>query len=95
MEERIYEQLRKVVDPEIGFDVVALGLIYGIQAHDGAAKITMTLSTRACPLHELMISWVKEAALKTEGIKSCEIALVWEPAWNISMADENVQKALK
>jgi metal-sulfur cluster biosynthetic enzyme len=45
-------------------------------------------------MHQLIQQWVKEAVQKMAGIKSVEIDLVWEPEWNITMADENVKKAL-
>jgi metal-sulfur cluster biosynthetic enzyme len=54
----------------------------------------MTLSTRACPLHQMIVQWVKDAVLKMADIKDVEVELVWEPEWNISMADDNVKKAL-
>ena len=95
MKDKIYENLKSVVDPEMGFDLVSLGLIYGVEVVDKKAVITMTLSTKSCPLHDLLISWVKKAALQTDGIDECEINLVWEPVWNIEMASEQVKEALK
>ena len=84
-----------MIDPEIGFDLVSLGLIYDVKVDGDRAKITMTLSTRSCPLHELLLSWVKEAALRVDGINECEIELVFEPEWSIEMASDEVKKALK
>lgn len=95
MKDKIYENLKSVVDPEMGFDLVSLGLIYGVEVADKKAVITMTLSTKSCPLHDFLISWVKKAALQTDGIDECEINLVWEPVWNIEMASEQVKEALK
>jgi metal-sulfur cluster biosynthetic enzyme len=54
----------------------------------------MTLSTRGCPLHQMLTQWVKDAVLKLDGVGDVEVEVVWEPAWNISMADDNVKKAL-
>ena len=72
-----------------------MGLIYDVKVDGDMAKITMTLSTRSCPLHELLLSWVKEAALRVDGINECEIELVFEPEWSIEMASDEVKKALK
>ena len=94
MKERIYDELRTIVDPEVGFDIVSLGLIYDVSVNGDKAKITMTLSTRSCPLHELILGWVNDAVLRVEGIKECDIDLVWEPEWNIQMASDEVKKAL-
>lgn len=93
-EERVYQAIESVIDPEVGFDIVSLGLIYGVKVIDSKVAVTMTLSTKGCPLHELIQQWTKEAVLKIEGIDECTIELVWEPAWNISMANERVKKAL-
>ena len=95
MKDKIYENLKSVVDPEMGFDLVSLGLIYGVEVADKKAVITMTLSTKSCPLHDFLISWVRNAALQTNGIDECEINLVWEPVWSIDMANDEVKKALK
>jgi metal-sulfur cluster biosynthetic enzyme len=54
----------------------------------------MTLSTKGCPLHELIQQWTKDAVLKIDGVKNCDIEIVWEPAWNITMASERVKKEL-
>lgn len=95
MKDKIYSEISRVIDPEIGFDLVSLGLIYDVKVDGDMAKITMTLSTRSCPLHELLLSWVKEAALRVDGINECEIELVFEPEWSIEMASDEVKKALK
>ena len=95
MKDNIYAAISRVIDPEIGFDLVSLGLIYDVKVDGDMAKITMTLSTRSCPLHELLLSWVKEAALRVDGINDCEIELVFEPEWSIEMASDEVKKALK
>lgn len=92
--EQVYDAIRTVMDPEVGFNLVAMGLIYGAEVNDTHANVTMTLSSRGCPLHEMMKQWVKDAVLKIDGIDSCDVEVVWEPAWNISMADEEVKKAL-
>ena len=93
--EEIFEAVATVMDPEVGFNLVEMGLIYDAEANDaGNAIVTMTLSTRACPLHQMIVQWVKEAVEKLDGIENCEVNLVWEPEWNITMADEHVKKAL-
>ncbi len=93
--EELFQAISTVIDPEVGFNLVEMGLIYDASCdEEGNVKVTMTLSTRACPLHQMILQWVKEAVEKLPNIKNVEIDLVWEPAWNISMADDNVKKAL-
>ncbi len=93
--EELFKAISTVIDPEVGFNLVEMGLIYDAECdEDGNAKVTMTLSTKACPLHQMIVQWVKESVEKLEGIKEVEVDLVWEPEWNITMADDNVKKAL-
>ncbi len=93
-EQQVEDAIRTVIDPEVGFDIYSLGLIYGIDIKDDKVKVTMTLSTRGCPLHEMMKQWTKEAVEKLDGVSECEVEIVWEPAWNINMASDEVKKAL-
>ena len=93
--EKVFDAVSTVIDPEVGFNLVEMGLIYdAIIDDDCNVKVVMTLSTRGCPLHQMITQWVKEAVEKLEGVGSVEVEVVWEPAWNISMAHDNVKKAL-
>ncbi len=95
--EDIFKAISTVKDPEVGFNLVEMGLIYDAEytPETKHVQVTMTLSTKACPLHQMILQWVEEAVLRElPEFESVDITLVWEPAWNISMADENVKKAL-
>ncbi len=93
--EELFKAISIVIDPEVGFNLVEMGLIYGASSDDeGNIKVTMTLSTKACPLHQMILQWVKEAVEKLPNVKEVDVEVVWEPEWNISMADDNVKKAL-
>jgi metal-sulfur cluster biosynthetic enzyme len=93
--EELFLAISTVIDPEVGFNLVEMGLIYDAQCDDeGNVKVTMTLSTKACPLHQMIVQWVKESVEKMADIKEVDVEVVWEPAWNITMADDNVKKAL-
>ena len=91
--DEILQAISTVIDPEVGFNLVEMGLIYDASSDDeGNVKVTMTLSTKACPLHQMILQWVKEAVEKLPNVKEVDIEVVWEPAWNITMADENVKR---
>ena len=91
----VYKAISTVIDPEVGFNLVEMGLIYDVIVEESCnVKVVMTLSTRGCPLHQMIKTWVQEAVEKIDGIGSVEIEIVWEPAWNISMANDNVKQAL-
>lgn len=85
--ERLVEiALRDVLDPEIGRSVVDLGLIYAIEAApDGTVAITMTTTTRGCPLAGFLKEAVAMAAGAVEGVKSVTVTLTYEPAWEPAM----------
>ena len=93
--DELFQAISTVIDPEVGFNLVEMGLIYDASSDDeGNVKVTMTLSTKACPLHQMILQWVKEAVEKLPNVKSVDVEVVWEPVWNISMADDNVKQAL-
>jgi metal-sulfur cluster biosynthetic enzyme len=93
--ESVFDAISTVIDPEVGFNLVEMGLIYdAIIDDDCNVHVVMTLSTQGCPLHQMITQWVKEAVERIEDVKEVEVEVVWEPAWNISMADDNVKKTL-
>ncbi|MEY8442379.1 metal-sulfur cluster assembly factor [Lactobacillaceae bacterium 24-114] len=78
----VMDQLRTVIDPELGIDLVNLGLIYGVSVDEqGKCVVTMTLTTMGCPISDVLYSMIKKAVLAADGINECEINLVWEPVW--------------
>lgn len=82
--DRIMEALQEVIDPELGIDIVNLGLIYGVEIEDNKAIVTMTLTTMGCPLSDILHDSIEEEVKSVEGINKCEIELVWYPVWDIS-----------
>ncbi|WP_456463910.1 metal-sulfur cluster assembly factor [Persephonella sp.] len=92
--EKIYEALKNVRDPEIGFNIVDLGLVYDVEVQNGKVNIKMTLSSPSCPLSGTILSWVESAVRNLEGIEDVDVELVWEPKWSIEMATDEVKKAL-
>lgn len=93
--ENVFEAISTVIDPEVGFNLVEMGLIYDAIIEESCnVKVIMTLSTRGCPLHQMIVQWVKEAVEKIDSVGEIEVDVVWEPAWNITMADDNVKNVL-
>ncbi len=77
-EQEIYDELRKIIDPEVGFNLVEMGLIYGVDIDDDCnVEVTMTLSTKACPLHQMIVQWVEDAPKRVDGVKDVKVNLVW------------------
>jgi metal-sulfur cluster biosynthetic enzyme len=91
----ILEALRDVIDPEIGINVVDLGLVYEARSDDGHVRVAMTMTTPACPLGE-SLTREAEAAIRRRfpGLASVRVTIVWEPAWNPSMMSAAARKQL-
>ncbi|XOB61172.1 metal-sulfur cluster assembly factor [Campylobacterota bacterium DY0563] len=94
--EEIFKAVSTVNDPEIGFNLVEMGLIYNAVCNESMeVTVTMTLSTKACPLHQMIVKWVEEAVLRElPKVELAKVELVWEPTWNISMATDEVKAKL-
>uniref|UniRef100_A0A7C3N8M1 DUF59 domain-containing protein n=1 Tax=candidate division WOR-3 bacterium TaxID=2052148 RepID=A0A7C3N8M1_UNCW3 len=84
----IVEKMREVIDPEIGMDIVTLGLIYGLKIEEGKIFIDMTLTFPGCPLASMMLSELKQKVEEVAGEGNVNINLVFEPKWNQTMISE-------
>jgi metal-sulfur cluster biosynthetic enzyme len=80
-EETILNALRTVNDPEIGVNVVDLGLVYSIQAHDDQVEVEMTLTTPACPAGPEILRNAVTAVEQIEGVSKANVKLVMSPPW--------------
>ena len=88
VEAAVFEELRKVEDPEMPISVVDLGLIYDVTVEDGVATVTMTLTYTGCPARDYLQADVRQAAARAEGVDEAEVELVWSPEWNLEMVTE-------
>jgi metal-sulfur cluster biosynthetic enzyme len=84
--ERVREALREVIDPEIGFNIVDIGLVYQIAIEDGGiARVTMTTTTRGCPATSYLRDGAGEAAQSVEGVEWADVKLTYDPPWTSEM----------
>src|SRR5829696_6240663 len=86
-EERVRDQLRNVIDPEIGMDLVELGLIYDVGVHDEGRHIdvTFSLTSPMCPVGDLIQEQVETETLSIEGVETVNAQLTFEPMWSPEM----------
>ncbi|HUE76255.1 MAG TPA: metal-sulfur cluster assembly factor [Chloroflexota bacterium] len=78
----IREALRAVYDPEIGINIVDLGLVYGVENNDGDVKVIMTLTSPACPLGPVIVDQVTYTAGRVPGVENVGVEFVWSPPWD-------------
>jgi len=75
--------LEQVVDPELGIDIVNLGLVYDVELdEEGTATVTMTLTSMGCPLAGTIVDQVKTALRDIPEVKDTEVNIVWNPPWS-------------
>jgi len=80
-EEDVLTALREVYDPEIGINIVDLGLIYETRIEDDSVKIKMTLTVPGCPLAQMLVEQARRTVAAIPGVKNAEVELVWDPPW--------------
>jgi metal-sulfur cluster biosynthetic enzyme len=94
LHERVLEALREVIDPELGLNVVELGLVYGVDIDAGRVQARLTMTTPACPLGEQIVRDAQERIAACEGVAEARVDLVWEPPWSPSRMSASAKEAL-
>ena len=90
----LWEQLNTVLDPEVGYGIVDLGLIYDVRVERGVAHVTMTLTSPMCPAGPEIMEGIQSALRRLEGISDVMIDLVWEPAWGVERVNKDLRGML-
>ena len=94
-EERVRQALMQVFDPELGINIVDLGLVYEIEVHDnGDVDIQYSLTTMGCPIGPLIEDQMRAFLAPIDGIGEVRPELVFRPAWSPEMMSEEAKAAL-
>ncbi len=80
-EERVWEELKKVLDPELGVSIVDMGLVYGVTVEDEKVMVKMTMTSPGCPMHQLMTRDAEHKISQLDGVEDVKVNLVWDPPW--------------
>ena len=87
--DQVLEALRQVVDPELGINIVDLGLVYSVDVQDGDVRVTMTMTTPGCPLMADLLGMADAVIRQTvTELTSVEVELVWDPPWDPARMSE-------
>ena len=90
--ETVLDALRQVEDPELGMDIVEIGLIYDVTLPaDGAVKVTYSLTSPACPAGPEISANIVNTVRALPGVDSVEPDLVWSPAWTPDLMSEDAK----
>lgn len=95
MKESLLGVLENVIDPELGVDIVNLGLVYDAElTEEGTAVITMTLTSMGCPMGPQIVQNMKQELAELPEVKDVEVNIVWNPPWSRDMMSRYAKMAL-
>jgi metal-sulfur cluster biosynthetic enzyme len=93
-QEAVYDVLKQVYDPEVGINIVDMGLIYGVEIEDTKIDLIMTLTSPACPAGPHILGQVDDKLKAMEGVEDVDIKVVWTPPWSPDMLSEDAKDQL-
>jgi metal-sulfur cluster biosynthetic enzyme len=94
LHDQIIEALKNVYDPELGINIVDLGLVYGVDLQGETVHITYTLTTMGCPIGPLIEAEIKQFLAGMEGISTVDAEMVIRPPWTPEMMSDEAKAAL-
>lgn len=92
--EALNEALRDVIDPELGVNIVDLGLVYDAALNEGRAEILITTTTPACPLGPYLSDGIRRALLRLEGVNDVDIEVTYDPLWSPDLMTDLAKEQL-
>jgi len=88
----VMEALKRVIDPELGINIVDLGLIYGVDIKDNKVEVRMTMTVPGCPLASMMVMGAEREIRNLKGVEDVEVKLVFDPPWTPQRMSEDLRK---
>ena len=89
--EEVQKVLKTVLDPEIAFNIVDLGLVYGVTIEGKTVSVKMTMTTPLCPMGPEIIAEVKSKIGALDGVEKVNVEIVWEPPWTPEKMSEQAK----
>ncbi|MFJ7980637.1 metal-sulfur cluster assembly factor [Lysinibacillus xylanilyticus] len=95
MKDSMFGALENVIDPELGIDIVNLGLVYDVELdEEGVATVTMTLTSMGCPMGPVIVDQVNTALGELPEVKSTNVNIIWNPPWSKDKMSRYAKMAL-
>ncbi len=89
--DEVIEALREVEDPELGMDIVELGLMYDVEVEDSSVKVRYSLTSLGCPAGPMIQEGVYDATRSVPGVEDVEVELTWDPPWTPDRMSEDAK----
>jgi metal-sulfur cluster biosynthetic enzyme len=89
--EEVMEALREVEDPELGMDIVELGLLYDVAIEDSKVRVTHSLTSMGCPAGPMIQEGIYDAVQSVPGVDAVEVELTWDPPWTPEKMSEDAK----
>jgi len=93
-EDDVRDALRQVMDPELGFSLVDLGLVYDVEVTGNRVAVKLTFTTRGCPMHDSLVGGAEAAIRRLPGVESVAVEVVWDPPWSPEMMSPEAKAQL-
>ena len=87
----VLEAMKKVVDPEIGLNIVDLGLVYNVEPQEDKVEVEFTLTSPGCPLGDMIRNDIQQVVSEATGVDNVETKLVWDPPWSVEFMSEEAK----
>ena len=94
LETRIWAALAEINDPEMPVNLVDLGLVYGVDVHEGTVRLRLTFTAMGCPATDMIVGDIRERLLAEPGVESVVIEIVWDPPWSSTRLTRDGREAL-
>ena len=89
--DEVVEALREVEDPELGMDIVELGLMYDVEVEGPRVKVIHSLTSIGCPAGPMIQEGIHDAAASVPGVEEVEVELTWDPPWTPDRMSEDAK----
>lgn len=93
-EDSVYEAIKEIIDPEIGINIVDMGLIYEVDIDDTTVDIKMTLTSPGCPAGGQIVNGTQHVTQQLEGVDEVNVQVVWTPRWTPELMSEEARDEL-